>query len=81
MGDTGFLDFTELIEGLDRILGWRPTIPEDCPIDTDQQVKALLDTGMKVSEVAEVSHLSRYQVYRIQNRLAPRRRSDISTEQ
>jgi DnaB-like helicase N terminal domain/AAA domain len=38
----------------------------------DARVKELLGMGMKVSEVAEECHLSRYQVYRIQNRLAPR---------
>jgi hypothetical protein len=38
----------------------------------DARVKGLLGMGMKVSEVAEECHLSRYQVYRIQNRLAPR---------
>ena len=38
----------------------------------DARVKELLGMGMKVSEVAEECHLSRYQVYRIQNRLSPR---------
>lgn len=35
----------------------------------EARVKELLGMGMKVSEVAEECHLSRYQVYRIQNRL------------
>lgn len=36
----------------------------------EHRVKELLGMGMKVSEVAEECHLSRYQVYRIQNRFS-----------
>jgi putative DNA primase/helicase len=36
----------------------------------EARVRELLAMGMKVAEVAEECHLSRYQVYRIQNRLS-----------